>query len=186
MIADVAGKGTPAAILMAVSRTIVHNLAMSGAEPSAIVSEANRLLVANSLGTKYVTLFVAKYTPATGDYTYSNGAHLPPLQVAIDGQVSSVGAATGTLVGTFADAQFEQGTGHLAKGELLFLYTDGVTEERSPLGEFYGDASIIRLLSAYSDAPPSFLCELVMREVNAYQSGNPADDLTLLLLRRRS
>ena len=101
VIADVSGKGIPAAILMAVSRTIVHNLAMAGLEPAAIVEEANRLLVENQIGTMYVTLFVAKYVPGTGEYTYANGAHLPPLHVSVDAQVASVGSATGTLVGIF-------------------------------------------------------------------------------------
>ena len=184
VIADVSGKGTPAAILMAVSRTIIHSLAMAGLAPATILKEANRALVDNQIGTMYVTLFVAKYVPSTGEYTYANGAHLPPLHVSVDAQVSTVGAATGTLVGIFPDAEFEQGRGRLERGELLLLYTDGVTEARSPLGEFYGDAPVTRLLSGYSDAPPHFLCDLIVREVNAFQGGDPADDLTLLMLRR--
>ena len=184
VIADVSGKGTPAAILMAVSRTIIHNLAMAGLPPATILEETNRALVDNQIGTMYVTLFVAKYVPDTGEYTYANGAHLPPLHVAVDARVSRVGEATGTLVGIFPEAEFDEGYGRLEKGELLLLYTDGVTEARSPLGDFYGDVPVTRLLSAYSDAPPHFLCDLIVREVNAFQGGDPADDLTLLMLRR--
>ena len=184
VIADVSGKGIPAAILMAVSRTIVHNLAMAGLEPAAIVEQANRALVENQIGTMYVTLFVAKYVPGSGEYTYANGAHLPPLHVSVDARVASVGSATGTLVGIFPGIGFEQDAGRLEKGELLVLYTDGVTEARSPVGEFYGEIPITRLLSGYSDAPPHFLCDLIVREVNAFQGGERADDLTLLMLRR--
>ena len=96
VIADVSGKGTPAAIWMAVSRTIVRNLAMSGLAPAQILKEANRALVENQIGTMYVTLFVAKYKPGNGEYTYANGAHLPALHVSSDALVSSVGEATGT------------------------------------------------------------------------------------------
>ena len=67
---------------------------------------------------------------------------------------------------------------------MLLLYTDGVTEARSLLGEFYGNTPVTRLLSGYSDAPPHFLCDLIVCEVNAFQGDDPADDLTLLVLRR--
>ena len=184
VIADVSGKGIPAAIWMAVSRTIVRNLAMSGFGPAGILMESNRALVENQIGATYVTLFVAKYNPDNGEYTYANGAHLPGLYVSNEAVVTSVGEATGTLVGVFQDAEFTQGTGCLEKGELLLLYTDGVTEARSPMGEFYGDGPVRRLLSAYSDAPPHFLGGLIERSVNAFQGGEAADDLTLLMLRR--
>ena len=140
VIADVSGKGIPAAIMMAVSRTIIRNLAMAGFAPAEILQEANRALVDTQIGTMYVTAFVAKYTPSTGEYTYANGAHLPPLHVSADAEVNSVGPATGTLVGIFPDAEFEQGFGRLDPGELLLLYTDGVTEARSPMGEFFSMA----------------------------------------------
>jgi sigma-B regulation protein RsbU (phosphoserine phosphatase) len=79
-----------------------------------------------------------------------------------------------------------QDTCCLALGELLVLFTDGVTEARALGGEFFGEAPLRRLLTAYVDAPPRFLCELIEREVNAFQGGERSDDLTLLMLRRNS
>ena len=156
VIADVSGKGVPAAMLMAVSRTMVHSLARDGLEPAEILNEANRRLVENSIGTMYMTLFVAKYDITSGRFSYANGAHIPPLLVTDRSTVRPIGDATGTLVGIFPDTQFEQGSAQLAAGELLLLYTDGVTEARSPTGEFYGEEPVLRLLSGYSDAPPHF------------------------------
>lgn len=184
VIADVSGKGVPAAMLMAVSRTVVRNLAMDGLAPAEILAETNRLLLEDNIGSMYVTLFVARYDTRNGCFSYANGAHLPPLKVGTDNAVTAVGAATGTVVGILEDCTFEQESGKLEVGELLALYTDGVTEARSPSGEFYGDEPIRRLLSAYSDAPPNFLCDLIVREANAFQGGERTDDLTLLLLRR--
>ncbi len=184
VIGDVSGKGVPAAMLMAVSRTIVHNLAKTGLAPARILAEANRLLVEDSTGSMFVTLFVARYNIRTGELEYANGAHLPPFKVTTDNQVHRIGEATGTLVGIMGDSSFEQGVERLEVGELLVLYTDGITEARSPGGDFYGDGPMCRLLSAYSDAPPRFLCDLIVREANAFQSGERGDDITLLMLRR--
>ena len=184
-IADVSGKGVPAALLMAVTRTIVHNLASQGLEPAAIVSETNRLLLADNVGSMYVTLFVAVYDIHTGIFRYANGAHLAPLVVSGDGQVSEVGEATGTLVGILEDTQFTQAEHRLAVGDLLVLYTDGVPEARAPDGRFFGDAPLKHLLGVHAGEPAEFLCELVAREVDAHQNGERTDDMTLLMLRRK-
>ncbi len=184
IIADVSGKGIPAAMLMAVSRTMAHNLAMDDLSPAEILAEINRLLLENNIGSMYVTLFVARYDKTTGVFSYANGAHLPPLVVGNDGVVRNVGEATGTVVGILPESAYTQATHRLAVGELLVMYTDGVTEARSPIGEFYGDRPLKRLLLAYADAPPHFLCDLIVREVNAFQGGERTDDLTLLMLRR--
>jgi sigma-B regulation protein RsbU (phosphoserine phosphatase) len=184
VMADVSGKGVPAALLMAVSRTIVHSLAVQGLEPQAILSEANRRLLADNVGSMYVTLFVAIYDTRDGNIRYANGAHLAPLRVTSKGVVETIAAPTGTLVGILEDCEYGQSTCRLEPGELLVLYTDGVTEARSVTGKFFGDARLRRVLTGYADAPPHFLCELIVREVNAFQGGERSDDLTLLMLRR--
>lgn len=184
VIGDVSGKGIAAAMLMAVSRTIIHNLAMQRMQPAQILREANRLMVADSTGSMFVTLFVAIYRTDNGVLTYANGAHLAPLLVTQSCEVTHIAAPTGTLVGIFEDSEFLQGDEQIGVGDLLVLYTDGVTEARSLGGDFFGDAPLKRLLGAYADAPPRFLCDLVVREVNSHQEGERTDDLTLLMLRR--
>ena len=184
VMADVSGKGVPAALMMAVSRTIVHGLAAQGLGPSEILTETNRRLVADNIGSMYVTLFVGIYDVRDGIIRYGNGAHLAPLRVRTDGAVEAVAGATGTLVGILEDPGFSEADCQLEIGELLVLYTDGVTEARAPNGDFYGEAPFRRLLSAYADAPPHFLCDLINREVIAFRGGEHSDDLTLLMLRR--
>ena len=186
VMADVSGKGVPAALLMAVSRTIIHNLGVQGLAPERILSETNRRLVADSIGSMYVTAFVAIYDTRNCHIRYANGAHLAPLRVTTDGRVETVAEPTGTLVGILEDCEYTQDTCCLALGELLVLFTDGVTEARALGGEFFGEAPLRRLLTAYADAPPRFLCELIEREVNAFQGGERSGDLTLLMLRRNS
>jgi len=184
VVADVSGKGVPAAMLMAVSMTLVRSLVKRGLAPAEVLQETNRLLLENRIGSMYLTLFVARYEVGSGVLVYANGAHPPALVVGTDNEVRPIGEPTGTVVGLLGDAGFAQGSTRLERGELLVLYTDGVTEARSCEGRLYGSEPLRRLLSAYADAPPSFLCDLIVREVNGFQGGERADDLTLLMLRR--
>jgi sigma-B regulation protein RsbU (phosphoserine phosphatase) len=106
VMADVSGKGVPAALLMAVSRTIIHNLGVQGLAPERILSETNRRLVADSIGSMYVTAFVAIYDTRNGHIRYANGAHLAPLRVTTDGRVETVAEPTGALVGILEDCEY--------------------------------------------------------------------------------
>jgi sigma-B regulation protein RsbU (phosphoserine phosphatase) len=188
VIADVSGHGVPAALLMAVTRTIIRNLAHAGLAPAEIVERANAMLLADTSDTMFVTLFLAQYEPASGRVIYVNAGHPPPLRVAASGDVQRFGDVSSPLLAVGPPDEigaFRQGEAQLAPGESLVLYTDGVTEaKRGGDGELLREAGLCDLLLRHAGASPDQLCRALAADVDTYQSGRRADDLTLLVLRR--
>ncbi|MEY4642582.1 MAG: hypothetical protein RLZZ227_2576 [Pseudomonadota bacterium] len=184
VIADVSGKGMSAALVMAVCRTIVRDLAQSGKSPADILRETNERLRDNQKGAAFVTIFLGSYNIASGRLVYANGGHVPPFMITKDGAVSTVGEATGTIVGMLEHQEYRNAELRLHPGDTLLLYTDGFPEARSKNGEFFGAARMRSFLQKHLRSSPLVLCEAAVREINAFQSQNLADDVTLLALRR--
>ena len=187
VIADVSGKGVPAALLMAVTRTIIRNLASSGLSPAEIVDRANTLLVQDMSDAMFVTMFLAQYDPATGAVTYVNAGHPPPYRVSAGGRVKPFGDVTAPLMGAVESSEigpFEQGEDRLEPGESLVAFTDGVTEARAPTGELLGDAGLVQVLTASPDGDPRAMADHVAAAVHTFEAGQAADDVTVLVLRR--
>ena len=184
VIADVSGKGMSAALVMAVTRTIVRDLAQSGRSPGDILHETNERLREGQRGSAFVTLFLGSYNTETGKVIYANGGHLPPYLISSSGNVSNVGDATGTIVGMLEQQEYRNAEFTLQPGDTLLLYTDGFPEARSPAGEFYGLPRIKALLQRNARASSRELCEAAIHDITQYQNDNLADDVTLLALRR--
>jgi sigma-B regulation protein RsbU (phosphoserine phosphatase) len=187
VIADVSGKGVPAALLMAVTRTIVRNLALSGMPSAQIAERANRMLIADTSGGMFVTMLLLQYDPATGHFTYVNAGHPPAYRVAPGGVVRPACAEQSPLLGVDATGvmgSFEQCDDTLAPGETIFLYTDGVTEARTPDGGLFGDAALREALRDRASLAPDDLCRAVADVIDEFQAGQRRDDITLLVLRR--
>lgn len=185
VIADVAGKGVPAAMVMAVTRTLLRHLASGGASPAAALDAANRLLLEDNAQGVFVTLFVAQFDPATGEVLYANAGHPAPKRIDAHGNVAPFGRTTGPVLGVLDEATYAEHEERLAPGESLVLYTDGVTEARSPSGEFFGEARWESLLRAGAALDPRALCAAAVERLDAFQGEERYDDLTLLVLRRR-
>jgi sigma-B regulation protein RsbU (phosphoserine phosphatase) len=183
VIADVSGKGMSAALVMAVCRTIVRDLAQSGKSPADILRETNERLRDNQKGTAFVTIFLGSYNITTGRILYANGGHVPPFLIS-KGAISNVGDATGTIVGMLEQQEYRNAELRLQPGETLLLYTDGFPEARSKTGEFFGPGRIRTFLERHTKSSPQALCEAALREISAFQNQNLADDITLLALRR--
>lgn len=186
VIADVSGKGMSAALVMAVTRTIIRDLAKDGSSAADILRETNERLRESQRGSAFVTVFLGFYQTGNGRLSYANGGHLPPWLVTRHGQVQSVGEATGTIVGMLEQQVWRNAELRLQPGETLVLYTDGFPEARSPSGEFYGAGRIRNFLGMHAQSSPGVLCEAAVRELSQFQQGNLADDLTLLALRRNA
>jgi len=186
VIADVSGKGMSAALVMAVTRTIVRDLAQGGRSPADILRETNERLRESQKGTAFVTLFLGSYDTHSGRLIYANGGHMPPFLINSDGSASVVGEATGTIVGMLEQQEYHNATLHLEPGQTLLLYTDGFTEARSKSGEFFGTARAKTFLQKHGRSSASELCESALREINSFQNDHLADDLTLLALKRSS
>lgn len=184
VIADVSGKGMSAALVMAVCRTILRDLAQGGKSPADILREANERLRDNQKGTAFVTIFLGSFNILTGRIVYANGGHVPPFLISKAGTVTNVGEATGTIVGMLEQQEYRNAELRLHPGDTLLLYTDGFPEARSKAGEFFGPARIRTFLERHTDSSPQVLCEAALREINAFQNQNLADDITLLALRR--
>ncbi len=184
VIADVSGKGMSAALVMAVTRTIVRDLAQSGRTPGEILQETNERLRDSQKGGAFVTIFLGSYNISSGKIIYANGGHVPPYLITKSGGVSNVGDATGTIVGMLEQQEYRNAELTLKPGETLLLYTDGFPEARSSAGEFYGMPRIKTFLQKHAQDNCLELCEAAIREITNYQSHNLADDVTLLALKR--
>jgi sigma-B regulation protein RsbU (phosphoserine phosphatase) len=187
-IADVSGKGVPAALLMAVTRTIIRNLASEGLSPAQIAERANAMLLHDISDSMFVTMFLMQYETTTGRITYVSAGHPAPYRISADGEARPFGTDTSPLLGvnaTGADWNFRQHEDRLEIGQTLLLYTDGVTEARAPDGRMLQSAGVERLISKYRNKSVEAICVSFVDELNRYQHGFPADDITLVALKRR-
>jgi sigma-B regulation protein RsbU (phosphoserine phosphatase) len=184
VIADVSGKGMSAALVMAVTRTIVRNLAQSGKSPADILRETNDRLRENHKGTAFVTIFLGTYNTNSGRILYANGGHTPPFVLDRNGQASQAGEATGTIVGMLEHQEYRNAEMRLQTGETLVLFTDGFPEARSPSGDFYGSGRIKQFLENNAGNSASVICESAVREISQFQHEHLADDITILALKR--
>lgn len=185
VMADVSGKGVPAALFMAVSKTVLHAEAERGDPPGVVFGHANSSLYASKADrSMFVTVFLGLYSPDTGVMEYANAGHCVPRIVRPGGGVREVAPATGTILGAFEDQEWESATLSLERGESLVLYTDGVTEARTEEGNLRGeeglDAFLAAEISGGSGTDSRGLAERVL------SLGNDAadDDVTVLILRR--
>lgn len=186
-IADVSGKGVPAAIFMAVTRTVVRDLASTGnPSPSETLDRVNRVLVSQNTEGMFVTMLLGQYDLRTGALRYACAGHPPAYLMTRAGRVHRCTESTGTVLGILADEKFEERTVMLVAGDRLVLYTDGVPEARAPGGEFYREERFEALLSAMSPHSPRELCEQTLVEVLRFQNDDPHDDITMLVLARLS
>lgn len=185
VVADVSGKGVPAAIFMAVARTVVRDLASGGRRsPGEIMNEANELLVRENSESMFVTMQVGQYDPRSGVLRYANAGHPGAYILDRAGKLRPCAAATGTVLGVIPGARFEDGTESLRPGERIVFYTDGVPEARSPGGEFYRAARFEAVLGTLGHETAQAICDRSMAEVAAFQNGAAHDDITLLVLGR--
>ncbi|MBX9737418.1 MAG: SpoIIE family protein phosphatase, partial [Phycisphaerales bacterium] len=187
VIADVSGKGMPAALLMAVTRTIVRNFAAVGLEPAEIARRVNSALLADSADSLFVTMVIARYTEESGELVYVNAGHPPPLVLSEPGGSRLLGGPTAPLLGAMAEEQIgeiRQATTVLQRGETLLLYTDGLTEATSPARELFGEARLLAEAGAMAGTPVKGLCERLVSRVDSFQAGLAADDLTIMALHR--
>jgi sigma-B regulation protein RsbU (phosphoserine phosphatase) len=184
VIADVSGKGMSAALVMAVTRTIVRSLAQTGKSPAEILRETNEQLRESQKGAAFVTLFLGSYNIASGRMTYANGGHPPPLLLSRGGVVTSVGEPTGTIVGMLEQQEYRNGEFKLQPDDVMLLFTDGFPEARAPSGEFYGLSRIKAFLQNHAKSTTSVICESAITELNQFQNKQLADDITILALRR--
>jgi sigma-B regulation protein RsbU (phosphoserine phosphatase) len=178
-IADVAGKGLPAALLMANLQASVRAFGIEDARPETVTRQVNRALCRHTPLDRFVTFFYATIDTSRGTLACSNAGHNPPILVRADGTVSRP-ATGGMVLGVLADNAYSQAELPLRSGDRLVLFTDGITEAGSHEGREFGDDRLVELVVAHRDRPAPELLDAIFREVSAFTGGVFADDATLI------
>ena len=183
-VADVSGKGIPAALFMAVSRTVMRN-ATAGAEMAARMTDANRLLSAENAACMFVTLFHGVLDLTTGLLRYCNAGHNPPYLLRAAGGRETL-KATGIPFGIDPDRPYQIAEISLVPGDALFLFSDGITEAFSPTGEIFGEARLERVLDSARGHGAAELVAEVIGATDEFAAGaEQSDDITCLALTYR-
>jgi len=183
-VADVTGKGIPAAILMADARALIHAAADHATDPVDSLDRVNRVLRQERGTTLFVTVAHGTIQGATGEVALAGAGHEPLHVVHPDGSLTTLELG-GRMVGMVADLGAHVTRVTLAPGDELVAHTDGVTEARSPDGGFYGDDRFEALLATLGNRAAGEVVDAVVHDVAAFRAGaEPSDDLTLLVIRR--
>ena len=185
VIADVCGKGIPAALFMAVSRTIIRSKGIQGYSAAECITESNHLLAAYSVDSMFVTVFYAIYNTKTGLVSYSNAGHNPPHLLRQDGTVSELPLSKDTIVGVFDDQKYQEKTLQLEQGDTLVMFTDGVTEAMSVDFQMYSDERLHQNLAGMAADSCQPTVDAIKADIATHTEGaEQSDDITMLVLKR--
>lgn len=184
VIADVSGKGVPAAMVMSVTRMMLREILRLGQTPAQTLSTANALLSEDNDNGMFVSAFLAVFDPSDGTLIYGNAGHPQPLRIAAGRPAALFGQITGPVLGAAGDSEFSQESLSLARGESLLLYTDGVTEARDPGGRMYGEQRLVDLINRGAPQHAAGIAAFVREAIVDYQRGVLVDDLTIVVLTR--
>jgi sigma-B regulation protein RsbU (phosphoserine phosphatase) len=185
-LGDVAGKGSPAALLMALLLAVLRTLVEEHLEAAALVERLNVQICRHSPGSRFITLFYGVYNPSTGMLTYVNAGQNPPFIRRGDGRIERL-PATGVALGMFEGSTFGGKQTHVSPGDVLVLYSDGVTEAEDPDGRPFEESGLQGIVNRYASDPPAELGTRVLKAVEAHAKNSRFfDDLTILILSRAS
>ena len=183
-LGDVAGKGSPAALLMALLLAMLRTLLDEGLQDAALIARLNAQICRHSPASRFITLFFALYDPPTGRLVYVNAGHLPALVSRQSGEVDRL-TGGGIALGMFEGSTYERCETSLAPGDLLVAYSDGITEAESPAGQPFEESGLLGVLQAEGSAEPAAIAAAVLKSVERHvEDTRLADDLTVLLMRR--
>ena len=185
VIADVSDKGVPAALYMAVSKTIIRASALEAKGPAAALYRANNLLVADSSSGMFVTVFYGVLDIRTGEFAYANAGHNQPILARAEGGEVELLAADGMILGVMEDAELEEKRVVLRPGDALLMYTDGVPDAINEHEEEFGMERLTALVREHNGESAEGLIHRVDRAVARHVGGQPQfDDYTLVALKR--
>jgi serine phosphatase RsbU (regulator of sigma subunit) len=185
-LGDVSGKGTAAALLMSSLHAAIHAQSASHDSLVATISAVNRYLADNIPANRFVTLFYAELDPASGALSFLNAGHNPPLIVHAAGTVEQL-ASGGLPLGIKRDAEYREGRTQLQPGDVLVIYSDGVTEAVSPTGEEFGATRLYEVVSRNVEASAAGIRDRIESSLTRFAQGtSAADDITLVIVKRQA
>jgi len=186
LIGDVSGKGVPASLFMAITRTLIKAKAAQGLEPGTLLTRVNEDLCIDNDAVMFVTLFLGILDVRTGEIRYSNAGHNPPFIMRKAGALEKIQGTGGTALGTMEGLVFKSRSVVLSPGDVIFLYTDGVTEAFDAGGALFSDQRLIKDLSTVTNGSVKDITESIMASVKAFaKDAAQSDDITMLVIQFR-
>jgi sigma-B regulation protein RsbU (phosphoserine phosphatase) len=184
VVADVSGKGVPAALLMAVAKTLLKANAQATTSTARIIERTNNELSHNNPDCMFVTAFFSIIDTKTGVMTYTNAGHNPPFLMLPDGPVKPLNEVHGPMIGVMEGMTYEQAEVRLGVDDKLVLYTDGITEAFNANGQAFGDDRLPELLRRSGNLGTKYLVDTIVREVDEFSGdAEQSDDITVFCLR---
>lgn len=184
VIADVAGKGVPAALFMVITKTLIKNHAQAGESPAEIFTNTNRQLCENNEADMFVTAWMGILELDTGKFIYANAGHNPPLLKKANGQFEYLKSRPGFVLAGLEGLQYKQNEIYLDKNDVLFLYTDGVTEATNEENQLYSEKKLMNLLNKSKQTEPKEILKTVSTDINNFVKTAPQfDDITMLAIK---
>ena len=183
VIADVSGKGVPAALVMVITKTLIKNEVSMGLSPSAAFTKVNHMLCEGNDNNMFVTAWMGVLNTETGVLTYVNAGHNPPLVRLADGGFTFLQTRPGLVLAGMDGLRYRQYELQMHPGDRIFLYTDGITEASNPAKELYGNDRLQAYLNAHTNAPLKEMLSGLTADINAFAGTEPQfDDMTMLML----
>jgi serine phosphatase RsbU (regulator of sigma subunit) len=185
MVGDVAGKGMPAALLMSSLQARVHVVFEEPDDLAQKMTRLNKSTCASCPDNRFITFFTCIANPRTGDVVYTNAGHNPPLVVRAKGGFEMLEGAGGMILGILPMSQYQEAHVTLNPGDVLVLFSDGVTEEVDPDDQQFGEERLANIVAELSNRPAAEIVQEVHRAVHAFTQGAAAaDDITIVIARR--
>ncbi len=186
-IGDVSGKGVPASLLMAVGKTLLKSTIQTVRAPARAMAHVNNELAEDNESCMFITMFACILNLKTGDFIYANAGHNPPLLVRKSGEVELLTDRPSPALGMCVGTTYSDHSRHMNTGDMLVLYTDGVTEAMNPNGDMYGDDGLLEFINKEGQRDAKGLMESMSTSVRTFASGAPqSDDITALAVRYRA
>jgi sigma-B regulation protein RsbU (phosphoserine phosphatase) len=186
VIADVSGKGVPAALFMTMSYTLLRFTGTRSLTPVTTVSQSNDMLSKESFDSMFVTVFYGVYCISTGEMRYVNAGHNPPYIIKVNGNVDVLPNSNNICMGVTEGFPYQESILKLEKGDMLVAFTDGVTEACDPSNNLYGEGRLESLLATLRDNTTQEVTSAIDNAVNAHANGaEQSDDITIMAIKRK-
>ncbi|PKG32930.1 SpoIIE family protein phosphatase [Methanoregula sp.] len=186
VIADVSGKGVSAALYMALCRTQIHTCGTGTMEPAEAIDQANRLIYDEGRSSMFITVFYAVLDPRTMTLSYVNAGHNPPLLIRGDPPLGQMFEGKGIALGVIDDTRAKPWTLPLRHGDLIIMYTDGVTEAFNERDEYYSEERMMDVITRNRNLPAREIGEALIEDIRLFAGSAPqSDDITFILVKVR-
>ena len=184
VVADVSGKGIPAALFMVITKTLIKNQMQEGLAPAEVFTSVNAQLCENNDAGMFVTAWMGVLEISTGKFIFVNAGHNPPLFKKAGGDFEYLKSRAGFVLAGMEGIQYRQNELQIQKGDILYLYTDGVTEATDPDNKLYGEERLKDVLDSHKELNPDMLLACIKEDIDAFVREAPQfDDITMLALK---